>query len=93
MNINQAVILVGGLGSRLGVITTKTPKPLIKVNNKPFLDYIINFLIKYNFKKLTLLTKFKHQLFFKRYHNKIINGAKIKCIKQKKLYGTAGSLK
>ena len=50
MNINQAVILVGGLGSRLGVITTKTPKPLIKVNNKPFLDYIINFLIKYNFK-------------------------------------------
>ncbi len=93
MKINQAVILVGGLGSRLGIITKKTPKPLIKVNNKPFLDYIISFLVKYNFKKIILLTKFKHELFFKKYHNKIFNSAKIKCIKQKKFYGTAGSLK
>ena len=93
MKINQAIILVGGLGSRLGAITTKTPKPLIRINNKPFLDYVINYLIKYKFNKIILLTKFKHELFFKKYHNKIINNAKIKCINQKKFYGTAGSLK
>ena len=78
MKINQAVILVGGLGLRLGIITKKTPKPLIKVNNKPFLDYIISFLVKYNFKKIIFLRKYKYELFFKKYHNKIFNCAKIK---------------
>ena len=29
--LNQAVILCGGLGTRLGKITKKTPKPLIKI--------------------------------------------------------------
>ena len=44
--INQAVILVGGKGLRLGKITKKTPKPLLKINNKPFLDYLINYFIR-----------------------------------------------
>ena len=38
MKIDDAVILVGGLGSRLGDITKKTPKPLIPIGNKRFLD-------------------------------------------------------
>ena len=41
MNVKQVVILVGGLGTRLKSLTKKTPKPLIKVNGKPFLDYLI----------------------------------------------------
>ena len=49
--INQALILVGGKGIRLGKITATTPKPMIRVNGKPFLDYIINYLSKYKFKK------------------------------------------
>jgi molybdopterin-guanine dinucleotide biosynthesis protein A len=31
------VILAGGKGKRLGVITKKTPKPLLKINGIPFL--------------------------------------------------------
>ena len=41
MKINHAAILAGGLGKRLGKITKKTPKPLIDVNNRPFINYII----------------------------------------------------
>jgi NDP-sugar pyrophosphorylase family protein len=37
------VILAGGLGKRLGVITKKTPKPLLKINGIPFLRHIINY--------------------------------------------------
>ena len=37
----ECIILAGGLGSRLGKITKKIPKPLIKVNGKPFILYII----------------------------------------------------
>ena len=37
----QCLILAGGIGSRLGKITKKIPKPLIKINNNIFLDYLI----------------------------------------------------
>ena len=91
--INQAVILVGGKGSRLGKITKKIPKPLLRINGKPFLDYLIDFLVRYKIKKIILLTKYKYQQFNKLYDGKIINQTNIKCINQKKFLGTSGSLK
>ena len=39
-----AVILCGGRGTRLGFLGKKTPKTLIKIQGKPILWYIINFL-------------------------------------------------
>jgi D-glycero-D-manno-heptose 1,7-bisphosphate phosphatase len=36
--LNQAVILVGGLGTRLGERTRLVPKPLLEVAGRPFLD-------------------------------------------------------
>ena len=39
--IKQAVILAGGKGKRLMPITKNIPKPLAPVNNKPFMDYLI----------------------------------------------------
>lgn len=35
----QAVILVGGLGTRLGSLTSSVPKPMITVHGRPFLEY------------------------------------------------------
>ena len=43
IKVSQAVIFVGGLGTRFGKITKKIPKPLIKVNNKPFIEHLIYF--------------------------------------------------
>ena len=93
MNVKQVVILVGGLGTRLKSLTKKTPKPLIKVNGKPFLYYLINYYAEYKISKIILLTKYKHQTFFKRYHNKKFNNLKIKCFREKNFLGTAGSLR
>src|SRR2546428_7315254 len=39
--IDQAVILAGGLGSRLGELTQQMPKPLLPVGGRPFLEYVI----------------------------------------------------
>jgi len=39
--IKQAVILAGGLGTRLRPITNNTPKPMIRFHGKPFLEYLI----------------------------------------------------
>ena len=42
----QAVILAGGKGKRLGTLSKNTPKALIKINGKVFLDKIIEKLKK-----------------------------------------------
>ena len=54
--ITQAVILCGGLGTRLKPITNKIPKPMVKLNKKPFILYIIEQLKKQRIKKVLLLT-------------------------------------
>tara|TARA_A100001011_G_scaffold400575_1_gene516393 strand:+ start:3774 stop:5009 length:1236 start_codon:yes stop_codon:yes gene_type:complete len=92
VDVNQAVVLCGGLGTRLGKITKRTPKPLIKVNNKAFLDYVLLNLTRFGINEIVLLCSYKSAIFFKKYNNKKINNVKIICVKEKKLMGTYGAL-
>ena len=39
----QAAILCGGLGTRLRPLTLETPKPMVKINGKPFLFYLLEY--------------------------------------------------
>ena len=57
-NISQAVILCGGLGTRLKPLTNATPKPMLQLNNKPFLWYLLDKLSAKpnNIKRFLLLT-------------------------------------
>ena len=88
----DAVILVGGKGTRLGVLTKNTPKPLLKINNQVFLDALLSKLLKYNFKKIYLICSFKKEKFFNLYHNKILHNSKIICIDEGYPKGTGGAL-
>ena len=53
--MSQCVILVGGKGSRLGSITKSFPKPMIEVNNKPFLINLISLANRFGFDEVILL--------------------------------------
>jgi len=92
MKINDLVILVGGKGTRISKLTYDTPKPLIKIGKKPFLDQLISNKLRYEFKRIFLLCSFKKELFFKRYHNKKIHKTKIICINEGSSKDTAGGL-
>lgn len=39
--VTQAVILAGGLGTRLKPFTNTNPKPMYPINNVPFIDYLV----------------------------------------------------
>ncbi len=59
--VKQAVILCGGLGKRLMPLTKKTPKPMIKINNKPFLEYLINLLKENGITEILILGGYKNE--------------------------------
>ena len=60
-NETQVLILAGGRGSRIKVLSNKMPKPLIKFENKDLLGLIIRNLTKYNFKEIIILAGYKGQ--------------------------------
>src|SRR5205085_1476305 len=56
--IEQAVILCGGRGSRLGALTAELPKPLLPVDDAPFLDLLLFELGRHGFRRILLLAGF-----------------------------------
>jgi len=86
------VVLAGGKGSRIKDLLGRYPKPMLKFNNKYFMQYIFNNFCKYNFKRIIILCGYRHSIFFKKFHKKNINFTKILCVKEKKLLGTGGAL-
>jgi MurNAc alpha-1-phosphate uridylyltransferase len=56
MTIDTALILCAGYGKRLGPLTDKVPKPLLKLNNITMLENCINTIINLGIKKIFLNT-------------------------------------
>jgi histidinol-phosphate phosphatase family protein len=54
-SIKQAVILAGGQGTRLRPLTDTIPKPMILLNGKPFLEYLIELLKENGISEIVLL--------------------------------------
>lgn len=54
----RAFILVGGLGTRLSRLGLNIPKPMIEFNGKPFLEYLIRRLVRFNIEEIVLCAGF-----------------------------------
>lgn len=54
--LNQAVILCGGLGTRLRPLTDNLPKPMVSVNDRPFLFHLLMQLSEQGITRFVLLT-------------------------------------
>ena len=88
----DAVILAGGKGSRIKKYLKSLPKPMIRVNGKFFLSYLVQSLCAYNIRKIYILCGYKANSIIKKYHKKIINFVPIICIQEKKPLGTGGCI-
>jgi histidinol-phosphate phosphatase family protein len=61
--LKQCVILVGGLGTRLGAITQQVPKPLVDVGGKPFLAWVVDEIARHGFEEIVLLSGYRAEQF------------------------------
>ena len=89
---NPVFLLAGGLGKRLRPLTENTPKPLLKVGNKPILETIVNQFIENGFKNFYISTYFKPESIKDYFKDGAQQGINIKYIHEDKPLGTAGSL-
>ena len=91
--LKQVVILVGGRGTRLGNLTSDTPKPLLPVAGRPFLDYLIAHFVRHGLSKILLLAGHNGQKIREQYLNDSVPGATIEVTVEPEALGTAGCLK
>lgn len=58
--MKEAIILAGGFGTRLQGVVKDLPKPMAPVNGRPFLTYILDYLIEYEYTKVILSVGYLH---------------------------------
>lgn len=92
--MRSIILLVGGKGTRLGYLTKKTPKCLVKIHNKPFLYYLLKQFEENNIKTVYLCSKYKSKEINKFIANYKSLKLDIKIVNDGKDYiGTGGSIK
>jgi D-glycero-alpha-D-manno-heptose 1-phosphate guanylyltransferase len=57
----EAIILAGGMGTRLREVIEDIPKPMAPVNGKPFLQYLFEWLADYPVKKVIISAGYKSE--------------------------------
>lgn len=58
----EAIILVGGLGTRLGELTKNIPKPMLPIRGVPFLERLLQFLKSKGFNRVILAIGYKKEV-------------------------------
>lgn len=87
--MTAAIILAGGLGTRLRSIVQDVPKPMAPINGRPFLAYQFDYWIAQGIERFVLSVGYKHekiQDFFKHSYN----GTQIDYVVENTPLGTGG---
>jgi D-glycero-alpha-D-manno-heptose 1-phosphate guanylyltransferase len=87
----EAVILAGGLGTRLKSMVADLPKPMAPVNNLPFLFYLLELLHRYKFDKIILAAGYRYEV-MERYFGSSFKGMKLVYSVEKEPLGTGGAI-
>jgi len=90
--VNQAVILAGGLGTRLGAATRHTPKPLLEVAGLPFLDHVLWNVARHGIRRVLLLTGHLAPAFEAQYGDGRAHGVHVEYAVEPEPCGTGGAL-
>lgn len=89
---NRVVLMVGGLGTRLYPLTKDTPKPMLKVGDKPILQTIVERFASYGFVNIVMCVNYKAEAIQAYFGNGEKFGVHIEYVLEQERMGTAGAL-
>ncbi len=90
---NSALLMAGGKGLRLRPLTNNCPKPLLKINNKPILEIILEQCISTGIQNFYISVCYLSEKIIDYFGDGSKWGINIYYLKEDKPLGTAGALK
>lgn len=90
--IKEAILLAGGLGTRLQKAVPDLPKPMAPVNGRPFIEYVLDYLIQHEVRRFILSVGYKHEAFATHFVNDY-KGCSVIFSVEKEPLGTGGGIK
>ena len=90
--MKRAVVLAGGLGTRLRPYTTVLPKPLMPVGDRPVLDIVVRQLHHHGFERVTIATGYLAELIEAYFGDGNGYGVHIDYFREQEPLGTVGAL-
>ncbi|AGI47076.1 Nucleoside-diphosphate-sugar pyrophosphorylase involved in lipopolysaccharide biosynthesis/translation initiation factor 2B, gamma/epsilon subunits (eIF-2Bgamma/eIF-2Bepsilon) [Thermoplasmatales archaeon BRNA1] len=91
--VRQAVIMVGGLGTRLLPLTETRPKPAMPVLDRPFLKYLIDSIARAGIEEVILACGYKSDILAKEIGDGSDMGVRILYSDEDTPLGTGGAIK
>jgi mannose-1-phosphate guanylyltransferase/phosphomannomutase len=89
----KAVIMAGGFGTRLRPLTSRIPKPMVPIVNKPIIEHIVRLLVKHGIRDIIVLVFYQPNAIKNFLKDGSEFGARIQYVKADADYGTAGSVR
>lgn len=90
--LKTAIILAGGLGTRLREVVPNVPKPMAIINGRPFLEYLLDYWISQGILRFILSVGYKYEI-IQNYFGTQYRNAKIEYVIEDHPLGTGGGLK
>ena len=90
--MRRAVILAGGMGTRLRPYTTVLPKPLMPIGDRPILDIVMRQLKAHGFERVTIATGYLAELIEAFFRDGSTYGVPIDYYREDEPLGTVGAL-
>jgi mannose-1-phosphate guanylyltransferase len=89
----KALILAGGLGTRLRPLTFTRPKHLLPIANRPHIEHIFDLLVEHGVKEVVLLTSYLAETFERTVRTAEARGIVLEVTHEEEPLGTAGAIK
>jgi dTDP-glucose pyrophosphorylase len=86
------ILMAGGLGSRLKPLTNETPKPLLRIGDKPILETVLTGFVKAGFGKFFISINYKAEMIRDYFGDGSAWGVDISYLEESERLGTAGAL-
>jgi D-glycero-alpha-D-manno-heptose 1-phosphate guanylyltransferase len=90
--MREAIVLAGGLGTRLRPVVKDIPKPMAAVKGRPFLEYILRYLGKNGVERVILAVGYKWQK-IEEYFGDSFEGIELIYSVENEPMGTGGAIK
>ena len=89
----QAVLLAGGLGTRLRSVVSDRPKPMALIGDKPFMEYVVLELIHHGVRSIIFAVGYKGSMVEEYFKDGSRWGIQVSYSYEEELLGTAGAIK